>query len=664
MPLSPGSRLDAYDIVRPLGAGGMGGVWLATEVRLSRKVALKVLPADLTRDPLRVDRFEQEARAASALNHPNVCTIHALGETADRQHYIAMEYVEGETLRRRLSNGQLSIRESLDIAIQVAAGLSAAHAAGVIHRDIKPENVMLRPDGLVKVLDFGLAKLAPSPTEIAGADTTQTVLRTEIGLVVGTTTYMSPEQARGQEVDARTDLWSLGVVLYEMVTGHAPFRGRTKTDVLGSIIRDQPVAAAEINPVVPPELQRIIGECLEKEPADRYQHADQLVVDLRKLNRSTDSDTPAPRTPSGVDSAAPRTNGLGRLRSPARRRVLMGALACLVLAAGVGAWQRFRPEPGFDRREGVIVADFENRTGRPEFDTAPRDAVEHLLSQSAYVNVIRGDRVKSVLHLRPQDRLPTLGRSAIDQACAGGKCAFIVGSIEPEGGNFRVEIDLFRAGRRRPIFTRSAAFRSEQTCLEGLHQIVMELRRAVGEAPGALALADAPTTQSLAAFQAYASGDIEAVNTRPDIALGLHKRAVALDPEFVDAYTGLAFDYMNLGDLPAGRASAEQAYRRSVRLPERRRLMAQIVYLDTQYDLGPEVELLKSYRRLYPYSDVAANLLGWLYMFALDDHVSAEPHLHAAYELTYAVEDFVFGEVFYQADKCACGHDALSILCY
>ncbi len=253
----------------------------------------------------------------------------------------------------------------------------------------------------------------------------------------------------------------------------------------------------------------------------------------------------------------------------------MGALACLLLAAGFGAWQWFRPEPGFDRREGVIVADFENRTGRPEFDTAVRDAVENLLSRSTYVNVIRGDRLKSALHLRPQDRLPTLGRSVVDQACAGGKCAFIVGSIEPESGSFRVEIDLFRAGRRRPIFTRSAAFRSE-TCLEVLHQIVIDLRRAVGEAPGALALADAPTTQSLAAFQAYASGEIEAANTRPDMALGLHRRAVALDPEFVDAYTGLAYDYTNLGDVLAGRASAEQAYRRSVRLPEHRRLMAQI----------------------------------------------------------------------------------------
>jgi eukaryotic-like serine/threonine-protein kinase len=195
MPLGPGTQLDAYEIVRPLGAGGMGEVWLATEVRLGRKLALKVLPADLTRDPQRVQRFEQEARAASALNHPNVCTIHALGETAEGQHYIAMEYVERETLRQRLSTTRLTIRESVDVAIQVAAALSAAHATGIVHRDIKPENVMLRPDALVKVLDFGLAKLTPAATEIAGADA-RTVLQTEAGMAVGTTAYMSPEQAR------------------------------------------------------------------------------------------------------------------------------------------------------------------------------------------------------------------------------------------------------------------------------------------------------------------------------------------------------------------------------------------------------------------------------------------------------------------------------------
>src|SRR5829696_1974306 len=193
MALQAGTRLGPYEVLSLIGAGGMGEVWLATELRLGRKVALKLLPDDLTRDPDRIQRFEQEARAASALNHPSVCTIHALGETSEGQHYIAMEYVEGETLRKRLASAGLSLREALDIAIQVAAALSVAHAAGIIHRDIKPENVMLRPDGVVKVLDFGLAKLAPVVG--GGADTTQMGVNTDAGIVVGTAAYMSPEQA-------------------------------------------------------------------------------------------------------------------------------------------------------------------------------------------------------------------------------------------------------------------------------------------------------------------------------------------------------------------------------------------------------------------------------------------------------------------------------------
>ena len=267
MPLSPGSRLDAYEIVRPLASGGMGEVWLATEVRLGRNVALKVLPADLTRDSLRVARFEQEARAASALNHPNVCTIHALGETSEGQHYIAMEYVEGETLRQRLSTTRLSIREALDIAIQVAAALSAAHAAGIVHRDIKPENVILRPDGLVKVLDFGLAKLAPIPADAGSTDNAPTVLKTDVGIVVGTAAYMAPEQARGLDVDARTDIWSLGVLLYEMVAGHRPFQGTTNVELSSAILRDPP---APLPAHVPPTVGRVVRKCLAKDPGQRY----------------------------------------------------------------------------------------------------------------------------------------------------------------------------------------------------------------------------------------------------------------------------------------------------------------------------------------------------------------------------------------------------------
>jgi eukaryotic-like serine/threonine-protein kinase len=344
MSLGPGSRLDAYEIVRPLGSGGMGEVWLATEVRLGRKVALKVLLADVTRDPSRVQRFEQEARAASALNHPNVCTILALGETSEGQHYIAMEYVEGETLRQRLSTARLTIRESLEIAIQVAAALSAAHESGIVHRDIKPENVMLRPDGLVKVLDFGLAKLGPTAPELAGEDTTRTALKTDAGIVVGTAAYMSPEQARGQEVDARTDIWSLGVLLYEMVAGRSPFAGPTGTDVLAAILDRDPAPLNRFDPHTPGELQRAVSKALRKDRERRYQLVKELRLDLESLREEA-----FPRQHASSDDAVPGTGSIPSMPEPnttigvvPRRhgRALVGAaiVAGVAILATAGGW--------------------------------------------------------------------------------------------------------------------------------------------------------------------------------------------------------------------------------------------------------------------------------------------------------------------------------------
>jgi eukaryotic-like serine/threonine-protein kinase len=341
MPLGPGTRLDAYEIVRPLGSGGMGEVWLATEVRLGRKVALKVLPADFTRDASRVLRFEQEARAASGLSHPNVCTIHALGETAEGLRYIAMEYVEGETLRERLATMRFSIRAALDIAIQVAAALSAAHASGIVHRDIKPENVMRRPDGFVKVLDFGLAKLAPSPAEIAGADSTRLALKTEAGVVVGTAAYMSPEQARGQEVDARTDIWSLGVLLYEMVAGRSPFAAPSGTEVLAAILDRDPAPLARFEPDTPAELQRIITKCLRKERALRYQVVQDLLLDLQALRDELPAQARSGSGPVAQPLTAP-VHGTGRdsgVAARTRRRFALGAtIVVLIAAAALGAW--------------------------------------------------------------------------------------------------------------------------------------------------------------------------------------------------------------------------------------------------------------------------------------------------------------------------------------
>ncbi len=249
MSLAAGSRVDQYELVRLLGAGGMGDVWLATDTQLARKVAIKLLPAAVTTDPARVSRFEQEARAASALNHPNVCTIHALGRTSEGRHFIAMEHIDGQTLRDRLARGPMSRREALDVATQMASALTVAHAAGVVHRDLKPENVMLRPDGLVKVLDFGLAKLVAS--DASGETATKTLLHTEPGKIVGTVQYMSPEQARGVAVDARTDVWSLGVVLYEMLSGQLPFSGATPSDVLAAILERDPSPLTRFDPDIP-----------------------------------------------------------------------------------------------------------------------------------------------------------------------------------------------------------------------------------------------------------------------------------------------------------------------------------------------------------------------------------------------------------------------------
>src|SRR5499426_192921 len=275
------SQIGSYQLLEPLGRGGMGEVHLALDTRLGRKVAIKLLPAEFTTDDGRVRRFAQEARAASALNHPNIITIHEIGETATESgslRYIVTEYVEGETLRQRIARApqqRIEPAETIDIALQIAAALSAAHEAGITHRDIKPENVMTRRDGIVKVLDFGLAKLTEpaAPTIDTQAPTLQKVTSTGSGVVIGTPRYMSPEQARGEKLDARTDIFSLGVTLYEMVAGRAPFGGTTPSEVIASILRDTPPPLCEWAPDAPQELEQIISRALGKERAERYQTA-------------------------------------------------------------------------------------------------------------------------------------------------------------------------------------------------------------------------------------------------------------------------------------------------------------------------------------------------------------------------------------------------------
>ena len=314
MPLEAGTTLGRYKILSPLGKGGMGEVYLAEDTKLERVVALKVLPDDFASDQERMARFVREAKAASSLNHQNIITIHEI-EEVDSVNFIATEYIEGETLRQRMGRGRLPVAEAIDVAAQVASALAAAHEAGIVHRDVKPENVMLRRDRLVKVLDFGLAKLTEQHGA-GGVDTeaaTRALVNTAPGMVMGTAHYMSPEQARGLEVDERTDIWSLGVVLYEMVAGRAPFAGETPTDIIAAVVKTEPTPLARLAPEAPARLAEIVSKALEKDREDRYQGVKDLLVDLRRLKKRLDFETELERSGAPERSAAPPlpTNGGG-----------------------------------------------------------------------------------------------------------------------------------------------------------------------------------------------------------------------------------------------------------------------------------------------------------------------------------------------------------------
>ncbi len=315
--------ISHYRIISKIGAGGMGEVYLAEDTRLDRKVALKLLPEEFTRSEDRLRRFTQEARSASALNHPNIITIYDIGQ-AGASHFIATEFIEGHTLRQHMKRSAMTVGELLDVAVQTASALNAAHQAGIVHRDIKPENIMIRPDGYVKVLDFGLAKLVEPTSTSTSADTqAPTIARTatEPGLLLGTLGYMSPEQARGKEVDARTDVFSFGVLLYEAVTGRSPFEGETTSDIIASILRSEPQPISFFLPEAPTELQRIISKALRKDKEERYQTMKDMLVDLKSLKQALEFESRseymlATGLTSGISSAASRSAASYERRAP------------------------------------------------------------------------------------------------------------------------------------------------------------------------------------------------------------------------------------------------------------------------------------------------------------------------------------------------------------
>jgi serine/threonine protein kinase len=384
-----GKRLGRFEILSLLGAGGMGEVYLAEDAQLGRRVALKLLPKAFTEKTDRLRRFEREARAASALNHPNIITIHDIGE-AEGIHYIATEYIEGDMLRRRIAHGRLPLGEAVEVALQVAGALDIAHSAGIIHRDIKPENIMLRPDGYVKVLDFGLAKLTEpkmsKPTAESEVDTLPISNETTAGMIIGTVNYMSPEQARGLRVDHRSDLWSLGVTLYEMVVGKSPFTGETATDVIVSIIDRTPQPLAKLIPDLPDELERIVMKALAKDRDARYQSAKDMAIDLKNLKRQLEMQVDLAQT-SRIEVESTDTNESGQASiaaadenvTPVKKAMLsparMTIAALLLVIVGLVAWLIFRPQP-----TAPISAPVTTSTTAPAVPAAPKRQISYSLS--------------------------------------------------------------------------------------------------------------------------------------------------------------------------------------------------------------------------------------------------------------------------------------------
>jgi len=437
-----GRQVGPYRILSLIGAGGMGEIYLAQDERLGRKIALKLLPASFTQDQERVRRFEQEARAASALNHPNIITIHEIGQV-DGLHYIATEFIEGQTLRQQLKTARLKLRAVLEMAVQVASALTAAHAAGITHRDIKPENTMVRPDGLVKALDFGLAKLTERPAATVDMDaTTNAEVRTDPGTVMGTAHYMSPEQARGLKVDGRSDIFSLGVVLYEMIAGKTPFEGATTTDVLASILRVEPVPLSYYSPEMPAELERILAKALEKEREERYQTVKDLLPDLKRLKQRQEFEAELERSvqpgtsggtgmaTSGGAEAAVRTDEMGKARTTSNAKSLISqitsdkqkiilVLAVLIIAAATLSFY-FSRRPALTEADSIILADFVNTTGDTVFDSILKQALAIQLEQSPFLNIFPDERVRETLRYMNRPPGDARGRAG-DLRAPGGQ---------------------------------------------------------------------------------------------------------------------------------------------------------------------------------------------------------------------------------------------------
>ena len=643
--LAANSTLSHYRIERQLGAGGMGVVYLAHDMRLRRPVALKVLPARYTADRERLQRFEQEASAASALNHPNILTVYEVGVEHDT-HFIATEYIDGVTLRHMLREAKMRLGEALDVAYQTAAALAAAHAAGVVHRDIKPENIMLRHDDVVKVLDFGVAKLAEADNSSIEAMPTRACFNTEPGMVIGTACYMSPEQARGSHTDARTDVWSLGVVLYEMFAGQLPFAGETMSHVTVSILDQEPPPLGRVAEV-PAELQRIVRKCLTKAREERYQTARDLMLDLKNLRRALDVQgelehptaphrTAAPQTQTGRNvrttlshDAAPALEAEPRRISTAdylvrgisrhkKGAISIAALVAVAVAASI-VFLDVHSARALTERDTILLTDFVNTTGDAVFDGTLKQALAVQLEQSPFLTLFSDDRVRGALRFMgrsPDARVTTEVAREICQR--QGLKAMIAGSIASLGSQYVITLEATNAQTGDAIAQEQVEAVSKEQVLRALGDAAMKLRQHLGESLASIQKFDAPieqaTTSSLDAFKAFSLGFEQQLNGKYFDAIPFYGRAAEIDPNFALAYARLASVYSNSGEYERAAEASQKAYDLRDRVSERERLyISMSYYSNVTREVEKDIETLEVWERTYPHDVVPHNNLALQY---------------------------------------------------